>query len=279
MIEKIGIIKKTSKKNRHGSTGLSSRQGAKTQRNVQISNQKWNPAMRPGHPADPSAALGMTGGRDLRYRRCDNCFFSVWLIVPNRPVLMCMQRENKVGRWWGVQLEQSCRNFYPSGTFKAGSEAARRIPLTRGKFALVDAEDYYQLSKFQWYAKYSGSTFYAARNHAGKSVKMHREILASPDHLLVDHIDRNGLNNRKSNLRFCTSSQNLCNTVSIRGSSSRYKGVCWHKREKQWVASIQFNKKSYYLGDFDNEIDAAKAYDKKAKVLHGQFACLNLPDQ
>ena len=209
--------------------------------------------------------------------RCDNCRFSAWIVGVDRPVLVCKERKGYVGWYRSVYLDSSCVNFYPSETCKAGSRAERRIPLTRGKFALVDADDYYRLSKFQWYAKYSGSTFYAVRNHSGKSVKMHREIMGGPGHLLVDHIDRNGLNNRRSNLRFCTSSQNLCNTVSIRGSSSRYKGVCWHKREKQWVASIQFKKKSYYLGDFDNEIDAAKAYDKKAKVLHGEFACLNLP--
>jgi hypothetical protein len=207
------------------------------------------------------------------------------MMTPDRPVLTCKQKDNFVGRWRGVVIDGSCGSFYPSSTFKAcskagsniGSDIERRIPLTRGKFAIVDAADYYRLIQFQWYAKYSGKTFYATRNHAGKSVKMHREIMDCPGHLLVDHIDHDGLNNRRSNLRLCTSSQNLCNTVSTRGSSSKYKGVCWHKREKQWVASIQFNKKTYYLGDFDSEIDAARAYDEKAKVLHGQFACLNFP--
>jgi len=104
---------------------------------------------------------------------------------------------------------------------------------------------------------------------------MHRQILSCPPDLLVDHIDHNGLNNCKRNLRLCTPAQNTRNSLSSANSSSKYKGVCWSKREKKWTASIQFNKKAYHLGYFTDEIKAAKAYDKKAKELHGQFACLN----
>ncbi len=216
-------------------------------------------------------------GSSLRYRRCDNCFFSVWMIVPNRPVLMCMQKVNFVGRWRGVHIDGKCPNFYPSSTFKAGSEATRRIPLTRGKFALVDAEDYYQLSKFKWCAAGGTNTFYAAASWRGKGVTMHRVIMAPPDHLVVDHIDHNGLNNCKSNLRLCTHAQNIRNTRPTKGTSSRYKGVCWNKDAKKWRASIRLNRKSQHIGHFENEIDAAKAYDEKAAEVFGEFACLNFP--
>ncbi len=209
--------------------------------------------------------------------RCDNCFFSIWMMSPHRPSLICMQKEGHHGRWWSVHLGDKCANFYPSQTLKKVAEAVRPIPLTRGNFATVDAEDYYRLAKFNWYTTTGAKTFYAARKCNGKAVMMHREIMNAPDHLVVDHIDRNGLNNCKANLRLCTISQNLCNTVSTKGSSSKYKGVSWHKREKNWVASIQFNGKIYHLGYFENEIDAAKAYDKKASQLHGEFACLNFP--
>ncbi len=211
--------------------------------------------------------------------RCDNCFFSIWMMSSNRPMLGCKQRAGHIGRWRIVQLEQSCTNFYPSGTFKAGSEATRRIPLTKGKFALVDAEDYYRLAQFNWHAKLGSTTMYAARRDGGKMIKMHRLIMDAPDHLVVDHIDHNGLNNCRGNLRLCTTAQNSRNMFSNNGSTSRYKGVCWHKKRKKWSATIQFNKKSYHLGYFEDEIKAAKAYDKQAAEYFGEFACPNFPPQ
>ncbi len=226
--------------------------------------------------------------RNTNHIRCDNCFFSIWTISPNRPALICMQKASRVGKWHIVLLEQSCPNFYPSSTFlssrrssnedgKEGSETARRIPLTKGKFALVDAQDYYQLVKYKWHAARGVNTFYAAANWRGKGVIMHRVIMAPPDHLVVDHIDHNGLNNCRTNLRLCTTSQNNRNCSPKKGTSSRYKGVVWNKEKKKWRAAITFNKKSQLLGDFENEIAAAKAYDKKAAKLFGEFACLNFP--
>ncbi len=209
--------------------------------------------------------------------RCDNCFFSVWIINPNRPLLICKQRQGRLGRWWGVLLDDKCSNFYPSGTFKQGSTAVRRIPLTQGKFATVDAKDYYRLAQFQWFAEFGGRTFYAVRKQNGKSIKMHRYIMSAPSHLVVDHIDHNGLNNCRANLRLCSFAQNMRNVVSNVGATSTYKGVHWNKRMKRWAASIQFEKKQYHLGYFTDETEAAKAYDKKASQLHRQFACLNFP--
>ena len=201
------------------------------------------------------------------------------MMNPGRPVLICMQKVNFVGRWRGVLIDDSCGNFYPSDICKQGSKAIRRIPLTRGKFAIVDGEDYYRLSKLNWFAINSNRTFYAARAHKGKTVKMHREIMGGPGHLVVDHIDRNGLNNRKSNLRVCTNAQNIRNAGPRGKGLSKYKGVSRHTRGKKWTAVIQLNNKTHYLGYFENEIDAAKAYDEKASQLHGQFACLNFPPE
>ena len=162
----------------------------------------------------------------LRYRRCDNCFFSVWMMNPNRPVLTCMQKVNFVGRWRGVLIEDSCCNFYPSSIFRAGKNGVRRIALTQGKFAIVDRQDYYRLVRFRWFAAVSSNTFYAVRKHAGKPVKMHREIMGAPAHLVVDHIDRDGLNNARSNLRLCSQAQNSRNAVSNNGARSKNKGDC-----------------------------------------------------
>ncbi len=215
--------------------------------------------------------------RNTNHIRCDNCFFSSWMLGPCRPALTCKQRVRFVGRRRMVLPDASCANFYPSSTFKAGSAAVRRIPLTRGKFALVDAANYYQLAKFRWYAEICGRTFYAARVHARKVIKMHRYIMKAPGHLVVDHIDHNGLNNTKSNLRLCTTAQNNRNAALSFSSTSRYKGVHWNRGAKKWAAKIKLNAKSHHLGYFTDEIAAARAYDEKAKELHGEFACLNFP--
>jgi hypothetical protein len=211
--------------------------------------------------------------------RCDNCFFSIWAMSPNRPVLLCMQRPNLVGRWQVVLLEQSCDNFYPSAICKEGSAAVRRIPLTRGKFALVDTADYYQLSQYNWTTQSSGNTFYACRKVAGKVIKMHRFIMSAPADLVVDHIDHNGLNNCRSNLRLCTPAQNARNTFPNKGTSSRYKGVHKSKGAKKWCAAIKLNNKTDHLGTFENQIAAAMAYDEKAGEFFGEYAHLNFPQE
>lgn len=108
---------------------------------------------------------------------------------------------------------------------------------------------------------------------------MHREIIHIPEHLVCDHINRNGLDNRKANLRPATVSQNLCNRTKTKAKTrSKYKGLEWDKTQRKWRARIQLNGRKIHLGSFANEIDAAKAYDKKARDLFGQFACLNFPD-
>jgi len=209
--------------------------------------------------------------------RCDNCVFSTYMICLSRAALMCRQKTNFVGRWRQVHLDSRCANFYPTTNYRLSLQEPRLIPLTRQKFAIVDAKDYYYLSQFQWYALHGKRTFYACRRKNGKTIKMHRLITNAPSHLVVDHIDHNGLNNRRSNLRLCTAAQNTRNAAPSTGATSKYKGVHWYRDAKKWVAEIYLNRKKYHLGYFTDEIEAAKAYDKKAKVLHGQFACLNFP--
>ena len=107
---------------------------------------------------------------------------------------------------------------------------------------------------------------------------MHRQILEAPKGVWVDHIDGNGLNNRKSNLRLCSATENACNRRPVPNCHSRYKGVSWHKRQKKWAVRIAKRGKGIHLGSFDDEIEAAVAYDRKAEVLFGEFAYLNFPD-
>lgn len=106
---------------------------------------------------------------------------------------------------------------------------------------------------------------------------MHRIILGITDSkIIIDHIDHNGLNNQRHNLRICTYSQNACNRNPYRNTSSKYKGVTFYKKTGKWRSVIRYNKKTYSIGSFDTEIEAAIAYNKKAIVMFGNFAGLNI---
>jgi hypothetical protein len=108
---------------------------------------------------------------------------------------------------------------------------------------------------------------------------MHRRILNAPDEFVIDHINYNGLDNRKANLRLATRTQNNRHTRRInKTGSSKYKGVNWYTREKRWVAKITADGKTFPIGYFKDEIEAARAYDEAAKTYHGDFAALNFPD-
>jgi hypothetical protein len=161
----------------------------------------------------------------------------------------------------------------------------RRIPLSQGKYAIVDPDDYEALSRDKWYAAKGHNTFYAVRGKWAKNrkkrteIRMHRLIMKPPRNMFVDHINHNGLDNRKANLRLATYSQNVHNRKKFaKRASSKYKGVSWHKSIKQWTAAIQIDGRRLHLGCFHNEKDAAKEYDNAAKKYHGEFAILNFPD-
>ena len=157
----------------------------------------------------------------------------------------------------------------------------KRIPLTKGQFAIVDDEDYERVSKYKWQATWGGYCYYATRIPWNKGkrheIRMHRFILNAPDDKIVDHIDFNGLNNRRDNIRTCTHSQSQYHRRS-HGGTSKYKGVSLCRKNNKWQAQIKHNRKSKWIGQYEKEKDAAKAYNKKAKELFGDFAYLNTLD-
>lgn len=157
----------------------------------------------------------------------------------------------------------------------------KRIPLTQGKYALVDDEDYERVINYPyaWTALKSYNTFYATSHECNKkrrsSISMHRFIMDVQDSRKLDHRNTNGLDNRKFNLRFATEIQNAQNQNIQKDYSSKYKGVYWNKQTGKWQTQIRLNTKLIYLGGYDNEIVAAWTYDQMAKELFKEFARLN----
>ncbi|UCD53087.1 MAG: HNH endonuclease [Phycisphaerales bacterium] len=232
----------------------------------------------------------------MKTKNCGDCVYARrgsgrWLRVallrwPG--LLICANSADAPGDLQGVPATGSCRNFRrrrgPVLRLKPPdppNDEIRYIPLTRGKYAIVDATDYEWLSRYKWFANGNEENgFYAARWLPGyKLLLMHRAIMDPPDGMIVDHIDGQRHNNRRANLRVCTWKENVRNGKPSRSSTSRFKGVHRDRKRGKWVATIACNAKTTYLGSFDDEIEAAKAYDRKARELFGEFAYLNFPDE
>lgn len=153
---------------------------------------------------------------------------------------------------------------------------AKQIPVANGNHAIVDDEDFERLSKFKWHLnckRYAYTTVWDGVK--SKQYSMHRMVLKCPNGKCPDHINGNGLDNRKSNLRAVTHQENTFNSKSHVDGSSKFKGVCWDKSRRRWYARIFKDGKSTHIGRFICELEAAKAYNEKAKELYGENAHLN----
>ena len=148
-------------------------------------------------------------------------------------------------------------------------------------FVQVDDADFEHLNQWKWYVSAEKHTAYARRqkraNGLRKDVSMHREILLPPKNITVDHIDGNGLNNQRSNLRLATNSENQRNRAIQSNNTSGYIGVFWRKRESMWIAVIESCGKKHHIILSHDPIIAAKARDAAAIKYHGEFARLNFP--
>lgn len=157
----------------------------------------------------------------------------------------------------------------------------KQIPLTQGKFAIVDDDDYERLTVMgKWCTNKKKHTFYAQKavviNGKTTIVMIHRVILGIYDKdFVVDHVDGNGLNNTKANLRICTHSQNLMNKKTPDSNTSGYKGVSWNCQKNMWQVYIYKSKVKKYVGMYNDILDAAKAYNDAALKYYGEFAKLN----
>jgi len=159
------------------------------------------------------------------------------------------------------------------------------IQLTQGFKTIVDKKDLPKVSKYFWHVLKlkNGNTNYARTTincpNKRQTISMHRFILNAKKGQEVDHINTNGLDNRRSNIRICTRIENCMNSKKIdqnkRKTSSVYKGVSFDRENNKYRARIKYNGKLIYLGRFKNEYDAAESYNQAAAKLFGKFAKLN----
>jgi hypothetical protein len=162
-------------------------------------------------------------------------------------------------------------------------DEVRLIPIEAGHVAIVNAADYEWVARYNWLLlRGHNGKFYAHASVTGGSLYMHRLIAETPAGYETDHINGNGLDNRRANLRIATPSQNSANMWKPqrpdgRPRTSIYKGVHWAKGSRKWVAKIEVSGCSKYLGSFTVEADAARAYDAAAEAAWGDFARLNFP--
>lgn len=153
------------------------------------------------------------------------------------------------------------------------------IPLTKDQTASIDLENYELIREYKWCANKHNNCWYAQTskkfNNKVQKIYMHRLIMHAKKDQIIDHIDGNSLNNCRSNLRFCSHTENLYNTSARRNNKLGYKGIYWNKKEKKFRCYINVNKKNIHIGYFSTIEDAILSYNQAAQKYHKEFAKLN----
>jgi len=204
------------------------------------------------------------------YVHCDLC---EWLRCHSRGEPLLPRCANHP-QWPGELRDvpgTPCRNYQPKPPEPGGD--VRRIPLGDGQHAIVNAADYEWLRQWTWHLHCG----YAMRNEKHKNIYMHRQIMRPRPGMIVDHINHHRADNRRVNLRVCSSGDNSYNRSKRAGAVSRFKGVTW--RRGKWFVKIVRRGVLMYSASFDDEVEAARAYDRKAVECFGLFACLNFPEE
>lgn len=254
--------------------------------------RKLRPSGGKGRDAGPADDRPPTPNPRLHRRKptkprcCRQCIHARRMRDGRRILWICANTTRSPGEIVRIRPAGRCPNFrYRRGAAvlvsppKPPGKGARLIALSRGLFAVVDACDFERLNRHKWCALSAGHTCYAVRSENRRTILMHREIMHPPKGMVVDHIDGNGLFNRQSNLRVCTQAQNGYNRAPSRRRTSRFKGLYYCRRKRKWIAEIIFNKHKTHIGTFADEVEAARARDRKAVELHGVYAFLNFPDE
>lgn len=216
-------------------------------------------------------------------RCCANCRFALTLRNATDEALVCVSRPEAQGEPTLIAPCDCCPAFEarpaPPQRAKPGPPPDDRtalIPLTHNKVAEVDPSDFAWLSRHKWHAKKLGGRFYACRTEKGRTILMHREIMHAPKGMVVDHKKDHSLNNRRRNLRICTQGQNRVNSKP-RGGRSGFKGV--YPQGDKWYGVVERGGKQHYAGTFLTPIEAARARDRLALKLFGEYAWLNFPNE
>jgi hypothetical protein len=186
---------------------------------------------------------------------------------------MCANDPDAPGLMRPTPIGRTCRNYRPRPATPVGD--VKTIPLGGGLHAYVDAADYEWLNRWAWHLRGG----YAVRYEKGKLIFMHRQIMQPPQGMVVDHKNQNKLDNTRANLWVCTPGDNVRNRRKQIGTSSRFRGVSYGRACGKWIVAIWFEGRLIHAGHFTDEVEAAKAYDRKAVELLGEFARLNFPDE
>jgi hypothetical protein len=214
---------------------------------------------------------------------CHTCIYAHWDLglwlrtlgsgFPAGPT--CANQPDAVGQLRECPCGRVCRNYRPRPPVPTG-ENVKMIPLTQGFYTYVDAEDFEWLNQWHWHA-YGG---YAGRCEKGKRVYMHREIMQPPEGMVVDHVNGNGFDNTRANMRNVTREDNMHNQRKHAGTASIYKGVTRGQSSKgSWCARVAWRGHRLTAGTFASEAEAARAYDRLAVELFGEHARVNFPEE